>query len=114
MKYRLLDDLASPQPSDPGRGNDILGEIFGSRDVSRSAAQSAASRSGLDASLLRRMLPMPATLVAGYLSKRGGSRPGDASPDDAGLLGALGGLAPMFDTDGNGDPLDDLLRSMRQ
>jgi len=115
----LLDDVVSPQPTDPSRGNDILGQIFGSKDVSRSVAQNASSQSGLDPSLLRRMLPMLAMLVAGYLSKQGDASAGSASTSsgDAGLpgsLGALGGLASMFDADGNGNPLDDILRSMRK
>src|SRR5687767_5489247 len=59
----LLDDVLSPQPTDVNRGNDVLGQIFGSKDVSRTVAQSAAARSGLDPSLLKKMLPMLAMLV---------------------------------------------------
>src|SRR5512141_762865 len=43
----LLDNVLSPEPTDVGRGNDVLGEIFGSKDVSRSVAQDAAARTGL-------------------------------------------------------------------
>jgi len=115
----LLDDVVSPQPTDPSRGNDILGQIFGSTDVSRSVAQNASSQSGLDPSLLRRMLPMLAMLVAGYLSKQGGASADNASASTGGggllgSLGGLGGLASMLDADGNGNPLDDILRSMRK
>ena len=39
----LLDNVLSPQPTDVGRGNDVLGQIFGSKDVSRTVAQNAAS-----------------------------------------------------------------------
>ncbi len=56
----LLDNLLAPQPTDLNRGNDLLGQIFGSKDVSRA--------------------------VAG------------------------GGLATMPELDGNGNPLDDILR----
>ena len=38
----LLDDVLGPQPTNVNRGNDVLGEIFGSRDVSRAVAQDAA------------------------------------------------------------------------
>ena len=44
----LLDDVLAPQPTNVGRGNDVLGQIFGSKDVSRTVAQNAASQSGLD------------------------------------------------------------------
>jgi hypothetical protein len=127
----LLDDVLSPQPTDVGRGNDVLGQIFGSRDVSRSVAQDAASRSGLDPSLLKKMLPMLAMLVAGWMARQGGGAGGTAASAPAGgglgglggLLGGLlgGGAAPaaggaspglasMLDLNGDGNPLDDILR----
>ncbi len=120
----LLDDVLSPQPTDVNRGNDVLGQIFGSRDVSRTVAQDAANRSGIDASLLKQMLPMLAMLVAGFMSKQGGA----AAPSGGGLgdlLGGLlggragapaaapglgGGLASMRDMNGDGNALDDILR----
>ena len=117
----LLDDVVAPQPTDPSRGNDILGPIFGSKDVSRAVAQNASSQSGLDASVLRKMLPMLAMLVAGYLSKQRGAEGTNTAAGDDGILGSLGGilgssggLASMLDADGNGNPLDDILRSLRK
>jgi hypothetical protein len=65
----LLDDVLAPQPTDVSRGNKVLGQIFGSKDVSRAVAHDAASQSGLDPSLLQQMLPMLAMLVAGYMAK---------------------------------------------
>jgi len=127
----LLDDVLAPQPTNVSRGNDVLGQIFGSRDVSRAVAQNAASQSGLDPSLLKKMLPVLAMLVAGYMAKQGG---GDARAPSAstggglgggldgllgGLLGGAGGqasgtpssgLASMLDLNGDGNPLDDILR----
>lgn len=110
----LLDDVVSSQPTDPSRGNDILGRIFGSKDVSRSVAQNASSQSGVDPSLLRRMLPMLAMLVAGYLSKQGTAGAAAAPQDGGGILGGLGALASVFGAGGNGNPLDEILRSMRR
>src|SRR5512147_42926 len=66
----LLDDVLSPQPTNVSRGNDVLGQIFGSKDVSRAVAQNAATETGLDPSLLKKMLPIVAMLVAGYMSKQ--------------------------------------------
>ena len=98
----LLDDVLSPQATNVNRGNDVLGQIFGNRDVSRTVAQSAAGQTGLDPALLKKMLPMLAMMVAGYMAKSGGGAPG---------------LASMLDMDGNGNPLDDILgiasRAMR-
>jgi len=123
----LLDNVLGNQPTDVGRGNDVLGQIFGSKDVSRTVAQGASARSGLDPSLLKRMLPMLAMMVAGYMAKRGGTAQSGAQAGGlggglGGLLGGLlggggggstggglGGLAAMLDADGDGNPLDDLL-----
>jgi hypothetical protein len=119
----LLDDVLAPQPTNVSRGNDVLGQIFGSKDVSRTVAQNAASQSGLDPGLLKKMLPMLAMLVAGYMAKQRGA--GDAGqPSQAGGLGGLlggllggqaagsatPGLASMLDLNGDGNPLDDILR----
>jgi hypothetical protein len=125
----LMDDVLSPQPTPVDRGNDILGQIFGSKDVSRTVAQNAASQSGLDPSLLKKMLPMLAMLVTGYMAKqRSGASPAPASPTGGGLgdllggmlggqasgagrtSGASGGLGSMLDLNGDGNPLDDILR----
>ena len=108
----LLDNVLSPQPTDLSRGNHVLGEIFGSKDVSRTVAESAAERSGLQPSVLKKMLPMLAMMAAGYMAKQrggglaglGGDVPLPASPSRG------GGLGSMLDLDGNGNPLDDILR----
>ena len=116
----LLDDVLGPQPTSLNRGNDVLGQIFGSKDVSRTVAQNAATRTGLDPLLLKKMLPMLAMLVAGYMAKQGrASAPqpqmgGGLGDVLAGLVGGGGqgggaGLASMLDLDGDGNPLDDIL-----
>ena len=124
----LLDNVLAPQPTDVSQGNNVLGQIFGSKDVSRAVAQNAASRSGLDPSLLKKMLPMLAMLVSGYMAKQqDAGAAAQSSPMSAGLGGLLGGLlgggrdaqpagggvsglASMLDLNGDGNPLDDILR----
>ena len=123
----LLDDVVSSEPTDVSRGNNVLGQIFGSKDVSRAVAQNAAAPSGLDPSLLKKMLPMLAMLVAGYMAKRGSQATTSQSPTGGGLGGMLGGLlggrstsgapsasglASMLDMDRDGNPLDDILRAV--
>jgi len=122
----LLDDVLAPQPTNVGRGNDVLGQIFGSRDVSRTVAQNAATSTGLDPAMLKKMLPIVAMLVAGYMSRQApaAARPAQAPAGGGlgdllgGLLGggqataqqgSLPGLASMLDLDGDGNPLDDIL-----
>lgn len=117
----LLDDVLSSGPTHTDRGNNVLGQIFGSKDVSRTVAQNAAAQSGLDAGVLKKMLPMLAMAVAGFMAKQGGS----AAPAQAaggglgGLLGGLlggqgkasgGGLGSLLDMNGDGNALDDIVR----
>jgi hypothetical protein len=110
----LLDDVLGSKPTDVGRGNEVLGQIFGSKDVSRAVAQNAAPQSGLDPSLLKKMLPMLAMLVAGYLARQrtagASAQPSSGRGGLGGILGGVGGLASMLDMDRDGNPLDDILR----
>ena len=133
----MLDEVLAPQPTDLSHGNDVLGQIFGSRDVSRAVAQNAASQTGLDTSVLKKMLPMLAMLVAGFMARQGsaaqaqpssgggalgdllggllGGRAGGAGNTATGAggiggLGGLGGLASMLDLNGDGNPLDDIMQ----
>lgn len=126
----LLDNVLAPQATDVSKGNDVLGAIFGSKDVSRAVAQNAAAQSGVDASVLKKMLPMLAMVVTGMMAKQGGGA-ASAAPSGGlggmlgGLLGGnaagaasalsgggLGGFAKMLDADGDGNPLDDIMKMM--
>ncbi|HYD77222.1 DUF937 domain-containing protein [Ramlibacter sp.] len=114
----LLEQLLSPAPTGTGAGNQVLGQIFGSKDVSRAVAQDAAGKSGLDADLLKKMLPLLAMAVTGLLAKgQAGSSGGGLGGLLGGLLGGgstpgggLGGLGGLLDANGDGNPLDDVLR----
>ena len=120
----LLDNVLGPQATDVSRGNEVLGQIFGSKDVSRTVAANASSQSGLDTGVLKKMLPMVAMMIAGYMaSSRGGGATGPAASGGGlgellgGLLGGGrsaapggGGIASMLDMNGDGNPLDDILR----
>jgi hypothetical protein len=118
----LLDDVLAPQPTNVGRGNDVLGQIFGSRDVSRTVAQNAASQTGLDPALLKKMLPIVAMLFAGYMSRQAaaGAAPGSGGGladllggrlggGQAAAPGGTAGLGSLLDLNGDGNPLDDIL-----
>ncbi len=85
----LFDNVVAPEPTNVDAGNDVLGQIFGSKDVSRSVAGNASEQTGIDPSLLKKMLPILAMLVAGYMAKQGG---GEAGGGLGGILGSvLGG-----------------------
>lgn len=103
----LLDGVISSMPTDVGRGNDVLGQIFGSKDVSRTVANHASTTSGVAPSMLKKMLPLLAMAVAGYMAKHHG-RDGDSTtaPTGGGLGELLGGL---LGGSGGGNPLDAIL-----
>jgi hypothetical protein len=132
----LFDAVLAPEPTPVEQGNGILGQIFGSKDVSRSVADHAAGQTGLDSSLLKKMLPILAMLVAGYLAKQRGNGEagglgglignvlggGNSAGGLGGILGnvlgggqqpapsaGLGGLGSLLDMDGDGNPLDDII-----
>jgi hypothetical protein len=123
----LLDSVLGSQPTEVSQGNDVLGQIFGSKDVSRTVAGQAAAQTGIDSGILKQMLPMLAMMAAGYMAKQGGqggesgglggmlgnvlggAMGGGAAPAAGGLGGSLGGLGKMLDMDGDGNPLDDIM-----
>lgn len=51
-------------------GNAILGHLFGSKDVSRAVAGHAAQKTGIGADLLKKLLPLVATMAMGSLSQQ--------------------------------------------
>src|SRR5688500_6366078 len=60
---RYLDNPAQiAQPDAVQDGNGILGHLFGSKDVSRQVANGASAQTGIGADVLKRMLPMLASL----------------------------------------------------
>jgi len=127
------DTLGSAQSTQAG--NEILGDIFGSKDVSRTVANQTAKSTGLDLAILKKMLPLVAGLVMSSLSKRGqasggglgellGGLAGSAQPQRGGGLGGLlrgllgggrtqqrqsSGIESMLDFDGDGNIADDVL-----
>jgi hypothetical protein len=120
----LLDSVLSSNPTDTTPGNNVLGHIFGSKDVSRAVAQNAAAQSGQDPSLLKKMLPMLAMLVAGYMAKNRVAGGAKLSPDGGAGLGGLiggmlgggdsadpfaGGLGGLLNMGGNSNPLDEIM-----
>jgi hypothetical protein len=101
---RYLDDASAMSAADTVTdGNKILGHLFGSKDVSRNVAAQAAESTGIDASLIKKALPLLAGLAMGAMSKTSKTSNKGQSLE-ASLPGLLGGLAG-----GDGFGLDDVL-----
>jgi len=125
--------------TDTDAGNAVLGQIFGSKDVSRSVATAASAQTGISDTIMKAMLPIVAGLVAQQVSKKmgggvmggiaasvltsmiagGGASAAPAIPaapaaaPAGGIFGSLGGLASMLDANHDGNPLDDILGMVR-
>jgi hypothetical protein len=87
QQYLNNPDLMSSQETVTD-GNNILGHLLGSKDVSRNVAAQAAESTGISASLIKKALPLIAGLTMGAMSK---SSDAGKSLDDSGggLLGSL-------------------------
>lgn len=100
-------------------GNDILGHIFGDKDVSRQVADHAAGQSGISSTVLKAMLPIVAAMAAKHLATGQGGGLGGilgslAGGGQAGTSsGGLGDLASMLGGGGGANPLDAILGRMR-
>ncbi len=86
----LARNVVGSEPTQVDKGNQLLGGIFGSKDVSRQVAGHAAQGSGLDPALLQKMLPILAMLVAGHLAGRLGGQQGGLGGMLSSVLGSLG------------------------
>lgn len=109
---RYLEEPAQLAQSDTiNDGNAILGHLFGSKEVSREVARSSAAKTGLGDDVLKKMLPVVATMVMGALSKQ-------RAQGGGGLADLLGGgdsggqtnlLTSFLDADGDGSIADDVM-----
>ncbi len=89
-------------------GNGILGHILGSKDVSRQVAQQASEKTGVGADVLKKMLPIVATMVMGNLSSQTAGLAG-AAQGGSPVGGLMGMLGQFLDSDRDGSSVDDIL-----
>jgi hypothetical protein len=89
------------------QGNDVLGMLFGSKDVSRAVAGQAAQFAGIPDSIIKSMLPVIASMVMGGLFK------GMNNQGFGGLLGQIAsGMMPGAGNAQAGGGLADILGKM--
>lgn len=113
---------AALDPAARGAGEDALGALFGSKDVSRAVAAQAAAASGVQAQIIRQVLPVLASILVGGFMKaiQGGQQAGQAGgaspfPGPLGdILGQVfGGGRPAGQTGGGpGNPFQDWMNSL--
>jgi len=94
-------------------GNDILGQIFGSKDVSRGVAHQAAKASGISPDILKKMLPLIAAFLMSQFARNMGGQAGGAQGGGGlgDILGSILGGAGGQQAPGGGG-LGDILGSV--
>jgi hypothetical protein len=85
-------------------GNGILGHVFGTKEVSRSVAGQAAEQTGIGADVLKRMLPVVATMVMGSLSRQN-----TQAASIGGTQSATGFLSTLLDQNRSGGIADEVI-----
>ena len=107
---RYIDDPTALGDADTvADGNGILGHVFGSKDVSRRVAAQAGAQTGLGPDVMKRMLPLVATLVMGAMSRQAASGTGSSLAGGTGAGGLLEMLGGALDQNRDGSALDDIL-----
>jgi hypothetical protein len=87
--------LAQPEAIEDGNG--ILGHLFGTKEVSRQVAANASAQTGIGADVLKKMLPMVASLAMAALAHRARRTPNgqvQLNPSEGGGLFDM--LGPML------------------
>ncbi len=107
--FASMFEQGAPKEEAASAGNDILGSLFGSKEVSRAVAAQASAMSGVSDSILKAMLPAIASMLMGGLMK-------NFSNGQGGLFGNIigsmfGGGQPQQNANGMGG-LGDLLGQM--
>ena len=104
---RYVDQPESLSAAEATRdGNAILGHLLGGKEVSRRVARHAAGKTGMNEGLLKKMLPVIATMVMGAVSKQAGAQNLSAGASGSGTPGLL---TQFLDADKDGSVLDDIM-----
>jgi hypothetical protein len=90
-------------PQGVQQGNDILGQLFGSKDLSRAVAAQASQATGIGSQVLQQMLPVLASMVMGGLFKQStGQTPGAQAGGFGGGNNPLGQIIEEMMKQGGG------------
>ncbi|WP_421853874.1 DUF937 domain-containing protein [Oricola sp.] len=103
---KYFEDMAQAfSPAGTLAGNDVLGQIFGSKDVSRAVAAQAAQATGIGQEIFKQMLPAIASAMMGGLYKQ-----------STGQFGAMPGAQGGFGAGGNviGQVIEQMMRQQAE
>lgn len=89
-------------------GNGILGHVFGSKDVSRQVAAQAAAQTGISADILKKLLPLVATMMMSAFAQQQPSKNASPFGGNASGGGITDMLGSLLDSNKNGSIVDDV------
>ncbi|MCO6389728.1 DUF937 domain-containing protein [Aliihoeflea aestuarii] len=96
-------------PEGVAAGNDVLGQLFGSKELSRAVAAQAAQATGIAQEAYRQIMPsLAAMMMGGFFKQATGQMPGAGSNP---FLDAFQKMAPQADNGAN--PFDAYARMMQ-
>jgi hypothetical protein len=112
----LEDENAVQFDNAQSSGDEILGQLFGNKDVSRGVANQLSATSGIGAAVLKKLLPIVASIVMGQVAKKMGGGTGASGGGLGDILGdILGGgqrQQPAPQSGGTGGGLGDILKDV--
>lgn len=125
----MFDDAAvAASPEGQAQGMAFLSSLLGDTEATEALAGEAASRTGIDMSVVQKFLPALAGMTQGGLQKTLDDRAIDGmmgGGQAAGLMGMVGGLlgggsrggdmsalTALLDEDGDGSVMDDILQKL--
>ena len=107
---RYIDDPSTLDQQDTVQdGNGILGHLLGSKDVSRQVARQASAQTGVGEDILKKMLPVVATMVMGSLSKQAPALGLQNALGGSESSGVMGMLSSFLDANQDGSVVDDVM-----
>ena len=96
------------QPTDPEKVAAYIPSLRGSKDVSRRVAAETAAQTGFGPDVMKRMLPLVATLVMGAMSRQAAAGGASSLTTAAGRGSLLEMLGGALDSNKDGSALDDI------
>ncbi|MGH9373225.1 MAG: DUF937 domain-containing protein [Vicinamibacterales bacterium] len=106
---RYIDDPAAlADQAAVADGDGILGHVLGIKDVSPELARRTAAQTGLGPEVMKRMLPLAASLMMGAFAQQKAAGGMSSLANLAGKGGLMEVLTPLVDQNRDGSILDDV------
>lgn len=103
---QMFDNPMAAAPAMMSAGQDVLGKLFGSPDLTQAIAQQAAAVSGIGQEMMKQVMPVMASMIMGGLLK--GAMDGQ-NPLGAILAGSLGQMMPKMMPGAASDPVSGMM-----